>query len=101
MSNLQTSQEQQENSIQISKQLTTSLALAFERTGTEPNNLDLMIRDITTEFNNLTVEHLTQAIRNGGLGKYGRTYKLTTQEVCVWIRSYLLELQKNKFSPYG
>jgi hypothetical protein len=32
---------------------------------------------------------IRQALRNGGLGKYGRTYKLSTQEVCYWIREHI------------
>jgi len=50
-----------------------------------------MINDVITEFKNLKDSDFRIALRNGGLGKYGKTYKLTTQEVCVWIREYLRE----------
>ena len=55
-------------------------------------NIENSIVDIYTEFQFLKLKDITEAIRNGGLAKYGRTYKLTTQEVCFWIREY----QKNK-----
>ena len=69
--------------------LRQSLALAFERTATEPYNIDYMILDIATEFPKLSDDELTTAIRNGSLGKYGKVYKLSTTEVCFWIREYL------------
>jgi len=50
-----------------------------------------MVNDIFTEFPKITEEQITKAMRNGGLGMYGKTYKLTTQEVCIWIRNYLKE----------
>ena len=42
----------------------------------------------------MTIEDIQKAIRSGSLGKYGRTYKFTIQEVCFWVREYLKE--KNK-----
>ena len=91
------------NSSQISddsKALAASIVIAFERTGTEPFNIQPMIRDIEREFHYLTTEDKMKAIRNGGVGKYGRTYKLTTQEVCVWIREYIKEKNDKKFNPF-
>jgi hypothetical protein len=35
------------------------------------------------------LKEINEAIRLGSLGKYGRTYKLNTQEVCMWIHEYL------------
>ena len=67
------------------------MALAFERTATEPYNIDNMIVDVTTEFPKLSDDEFTKAIRNGSLGKYGKVYKLSTTEVCFWIREYLDE----------
>jgi hypothetical protein len=52
-----------------------------------------MINDISTEFPRLKDEDLKKAIRAGGLGKYGKTYRLSTQEVCIWIREYQKELK--------
>jgi len=69
----------------------TSLLVAFERTMTEPYNIDNMVKDILSEFPKLKDDDLTLAIRNGSLGKYGKTFKLSTQEVCIWIREFLKE----------
>ena len=73
--------------------LQTSLLVAFERTATEPYDIQNMVNDILTEFPNIKDENITLAIRSGSLGKYGKTYKFSTQEVCIWIREYLK--QKN------
>jgi hypothetical protein len=35
-------------------------------------------------------------LRNGGLGKYGRTYKLSTQEVCYWIREHIKPIKQDR-----
>lgn len=74
--------------------LQVALSFAFERTGTEPYNLDGIADDVITEFPNISENGIKSALRNGGLGKYGRTYKLTTQEVCIWIRKYLEDTNK-------
>lgn len=95
MSNLEKSQQGQEKSIRQSEPiLRMAIATAFERTGTDPYNIDGMINDIFSEFPHLTEEQIKKALRNGGLGVYGKTYKLTTQEVCIWIRTYY---EENRF----
>jgi len=72
-----------------------SLYVAFERTGTPMettvNAIDYVAETIIVEFKELTCEQIIEALRNGGLGKYGRTYKLTIQEICIWIRTYIKE----------
>lgn len=95
MNNLQTSQTNLELTIRESK-ISQSIAVAFQRTGTDPYNIEMMVNDIKTEFKFLSDDEIQKAIRNGGLGKYGKTYKLTTQEVCIWIREYLKERNKNR-----
>jgi hypothetical protein len=40
---------------------------------------------------------IRQALRNGGLGKYGRTYKLSTQEVCYWIREHIKPIKQDRY----
>jgi len=72
--------------------LKNSLAVAFERTNTSPFNLDKLVSDVLSEFPRVSNEDITLALRSGSLGKYGRTFKLSTQEVCFWIREY----QKSK-----
>jgi hypothetical protein len=93
MNNSENLPQQQDNSFQTSKEniLRTSIAVAFERTGTEVNNIDNMVLDVFSEFPNVNIEQILIALRNGSLGKYGKTYKFTTQEICIWIRKYLEE----------
>jgi hypothetical protein len=74
--------------------LQASILIAFERTLTEPYNIENMVKDIISEFPRTNPDEIVKAIRSGSLGKYGKTYKLSTQEVCIWIREYLKE--KNK-----
>ena len=52
-------------------------------------NIDHTINDIMSEFSYVTIKQIREALRKGSLGHYGKTYKLSTQEVCVWIREYL------------
>jgi hypothetical protein len=68
-----------------------SLILALERTNTIPFDLTNMILDIESEFTRISITDIQKAIRNGSLGKYGATYKFSTQVVCMWIRQYLKE----------
>lgn len=68
--------------------LRQSILVAFERTNTEPFDIDNMVNDILTEFKHLSSQDFTTALRKGGLGMYGRTFKLSTQEVCYWLREY-------------
>lgn len=89
MNNLENLPQEQENSIHhCDLTLRAAIAVAFERTGTEPYNLDGMVKDVFSEFPKLTDEQIKKALRNGGLGVYGKTFKLTTQEICIWIRNY-------------
>jgi hypothetical protein len=93
MSNLQKLPQQQELTIR-EYNLNQSIAVAIERTKTEPFNIQTMVQDILSEFPRVSNDDFTLAIRNGSLGKYGKTYKLSTQEVCFWIREYLKEKSK-------
>lgn len=93
MKNLILSQAKLEITTQQSN-LMKYIAVAFERTNTEVINIEKMSFDIISEFKNLSDLDFKKAIRNGGLGKYGRTYKLSTQEICIWIREYLKETRK-------
>ena len=66
-----------------------SVIMAFKRTGQDVNNLERITKDILEEFNRMNPQEIVKAIKNGSLGMYGRTYKLSTQEVCIWVREYL------------
>jgi len=74
--------------------LKKSLAVAMQRTNTEIISFELTLKDILIEFNNKKIIDVIEAIRQGGLGRYGITYKLTTQIVCYWINQYLKEKYK-------
>lgn len=71
------------------------LAVAMERLSMDLKDINFTAADIISEFNYMTLKQIREALRNGSLGKYGRTYKLSTQEVCFWIREYL-KVNKNK-----
>jgi hypothetical protein len=75
--------------------------IALERTGTEPFNLENIAKDIITEFGFITEIQMIKAIRNGSLGKYGRTFKFSSQEVCIWIREYLKTDYDNRVNWHG
>jgi hypothetical protein len=72
-----------------------SLAMVMHRLGMDFKDITMTSNDIVTEFNFMSLKQIREALRNGSLGKYGRTYKLSTQEVCFWIREYL-KANKNK-----
>ena len=87
--------------IEVIKQ---SMALAFERTNLPVFDIDNLSNDILKEFENKDINLITSAIRNGSLGVYGRTYRMSTQEVCIWVREYLKtnKVSKDNFisNPY-
>jgi hypothetical protein len=83
---------------EIGFSLKPSLAIAMQRTEMELKNIDETIEDIYTEFEFMSLGDIKKAIRNGSLAKYGRTYKLSTQEVCYWIREYVKEKKGKSLS---
>ena len=76
--------------------LQEALFFAFERTKSDPFDVSALIKDVLTEFPNVDINKIITALRNGGLGKYGRTFRLSTQEVCYWIREYLKPIKQDK-----
>lgn len=94
---MQTQQTQLEKTQQRDFKIQASILIAMQRTGTTELNIQEAIKDVTDEFRLMKDERLIQAIRNGSLGKYGKTYKLTTQVICIWIREYLKETNKNVY----
>ncbi len=77
-------------------EIKASLVLAMERTDLDLKDIVSTANDILDEFYYLKLSEVNESLRNGSLGKYGRTFKLNTQEVCVWIRQFILERDKNK-----
>lgn len=53
------------------------------------DKLKKISQDVLNEFGVLEQDIIITALRNGALGKYGKTYKLNVQEICIWIREYL------------
>ena len=66
----------------------------MERLNMEIKNIDNVSHDIAKEFYYANIMQITVALRNGSLGHYGSTYRLNTQELCIWIRKYLLDNKK-------
>ena len=83
---------------EIGFNLKPSLAIAMQRTEMELKNIEETIEDIASEFRNLNLSEIKLAIRNGSLGKYGRSFRLSTQEICFWIREHIKE---NKSKSLG
>ena len=84
----------EETTQHFKQQIKQSIVVAFARTGTTPPTIEIvdsMVNDVFLEFPNLNEVQLKKALRNGGMGVYGRTFKLTTQELCIWIRTFLNE----------
>lgn len=88
--------ELKKNEINKQQSLQKALFYAFERTKSEPFDITLLVKDILEEFPRVKEADLILAIRNGGLGMYGRTFRLSTQEVCYWIRQYINPKQQDK-----
>lgn len=92
--NLQISQKKLEKTTPIYKELVASVAIAFERVGLSPEGvqiIDNIANDINKKYKGIELNHLTQAIKNGAMGDYGRTYRMSTQEVSIWVKEYIKE----------
>lgn len=90
MNNLQKSQGLQDSD-KLVNNIKIAVTVAYDRLEVELciDKLNKISNDIHSEFINIGDSLILQALRNGGLGKYGRTYKLNTQELCIWIREFL------------
>ena len=89
--NLKISQGQLEKETQICKTINASVILAFERVGLDPKNVEGISNDIIKKFKGIHLKHITNAIKNGALGDYGRTYRMSTQEISIWIKQYIID----------
>jgi len=63
------------------------ITLACERTGQELNDKEInnIIRDLVGNYPMVKLGTVKDALRKGGLGHFGITYKLTTQVISSWI----------------
>lgn len=77
----------------LNSDLYQSIILAFDRTGNAFDSTTAlsMFHDLVNEFPKIKLEVVIEALRKGGLGHYGKTYKLSTQELCIWIRQHLID----------
>lgn len=53
------------------------------------DKLNKLTEDLKSEFGDLDYNLLITSMRNGAYAEYGRTFKLTLQEVSFFIKSYL------------
>lgn len=60
--------------------------MVMERVGLDFKDIDSTIQDVISEFGHVNLKDIREALRNGSLGLYGQTFRLSTQEVCIWIR---------------
>ena len=80
------------NKEEVNLKIKNKLVLALDRTGmtdVENHILDKISFDILQNFKEVKLSFLLEAINEGGLGKYGRTYRFSVQEICLWIYSKL------------
>ena len=77
----------------LNSDLFKSIILAFDRTGNvfDSQKAFSMFYDLANEFPTTKPDVIIEALRKGGLGHYGKTYKLSTQELCIWIRQHLID----------
>jgi hypothetical protein len=72
------------------------MLIAFDRLNIEVFDFTKIIAEVKSNFSYVQEKEILKAMKNGALGKYGRTYKLSTQEVCFWIYSYLKEKESKR-----
>ena len=94
-------QQVSEKRIQIcnSEALKASIVLVFERLN-ENWNEDLfnrILKDISIEYEEFKIDFICESLRKGSLGKYGRTYRFSSQEVCFWIQKNYEEWKQNQY----
>lgn len=87
---------QQLNQMEFEDDIKKSLAITMDRLGMDFKNIDNTTSDLYLEFKSMPLKEIREALRLGSLGKYGRTYKLSTQEVCFWIREYQKNINKKQ-----
>ena len=70
--------------------ISTAIAKAYERVGIQSDEKNIIntVVFIKDEFSDLKLNQFIEALKNGASGKYGRTYRMSPQEICIWIREY-------------
>lgn len=79
-----------ENNIQTYEgRLPKAIVLAFQRVNVQPERIMGISDDVKRAFPKIEEKDLIEAIKRGALGEFGRTYRMSTQEVCIWVREHL------------
>lgn len=65
-----------------------SLLVCFDRLSVEPKSIDDLVDDIRGCYPDTKTNEITEAIKNGAMGMYGRTYRFSFQEVSIWIMEH-------------
>jgi len=87
----------QSNQMESVDEIKKSLIMAIERTDLNLTSIENTAIDIFAEFKHISLFKIREAIRKGSLGEYGTSYRLNTQEICIWIRKHL-EIKKTKLN---
>lgn len=79
------------------KLLKAEIVHAYRRTSSElDTDLDIIIQDLQSVFQKeISISSVINAIKKGSTGLYGRTYKMSFQEICVWVRCYKNDCKPN------
>lgn len=90
MNQLQTLPDSQGSDFLINN-IKIAITVVYDRLESEISidKLNKITADIYSEFKTIDSDLIITALRNGSLGKYGKTYKLNVQEICIWIREHL------------
>ena len=83
------------------------MAKAFARTEKPctPETIELITSEIIDEYGDLPTDVIIQALMKGGRGKYGGTFILSVQQICIWIDRYIKEnpeadIDNDKYTYY-
>jgi hypothetical protein len=82
---------QEQDSERLINNIKIAITVVYDRLEAEisTDKLNKITADVYSEFKILDSDLIVTALRNGSLGKYGKTYKLNVQEICIWIREHL------------
>ncbi len=83
---------QSENNNKLSLQVTPlkiEIAKAMKITNSKELDISHTAECILKRFQKTPIEAITKALEEGSFGEYGKTFKLSTQEICIWIKEYL------------
>ena len=74
--------------------LKASLILCYDKLNLPIESISLvdnLTKYIRSGYPDVPTANITDAIKNGAMGRYGRTYRFSYQEVSIWIQEYKKE----------